>query len=292
MSSANKMITVIQTIREKANTGFTTDDIRNIRSITENMMRVPDALMGVLSIGRVCPQGVDTEHLMEACRRSNPLLLDELVTYPGIDASRLQEAILESLSMKQSIERLQLWYPQPIELPLFLQRTVGSRVYTQVVSEILDGPMHKRELSEETGKLLDKTMGWIGTRLKNDQAVFLLLRAAHYVLRGMSRGTELHHQLEHTFVDNVFHTAWEHYNTSRSEQALVNAVALTVSNRDLFPQALTLLALQQPDAHQLLAPIWSSGSKDITKFINSLKKDAGMAKTVVNRGHPDEEPTI
>lgn len=290
MSTANKLIATVQAIRDKAQTGFTPTDIGNVRAMTEKLLKVPDALMGVISIGKACPQGVDIEHLADACRRHNPLLLDELMTYPGVDPLRLQEAIVESLSIKQGVDRLHLWYPQSTALPTTLQHTVGSRIYSRVISEILDGPVHKRELSGDTGALLDKTVGWIGNKLQSDQAVFPLLRASHYVLRGMARAMELHHQLDNSFIEKVFNASWEHYNASKSESALVNAVALTVSNRDLFPQALEFLALHQPAAFQMLSPVWNEDSKDITKFINRIKKDASMDKTVVTRGAGSEEP--
>ena len=292
MSMANKLIATVQAIHEKAQTGFTASEIGNVRAMTEKLMGIPDALMGVISIGKVCPKGVDIEHLAAACRRHNPLLLDELMTYPGVDPLKLQEAIVESLSIKQGVDRLQLWYPQSTALPISLQQTVGSRIYSRVISEILDGPMHKRELSGDTGMLLDKAVGWVGTKLQSDQAVFPLLRASHYVLRGMARAMELHHQLDNSFIEKVFNASWEHCNVSKSESALVNAVALTLSNRDLFPQALQFLALHQPAAHKLLAPVWNDDPKDITKFINHLKKDAAMEKTVVTRGAGSEEPTF
>lgn len=284
MSTANKLISTVQTIREKAKTGFTESDIQNVRAMTEKLLNVPDALMGVISIGKVCPKGVDIEKLASACRHHNPLLLDELMSYPGVNPLQLQEAIVDSLNIKQSVERIQLWYPDAQPLPTSLQHAIGSRVYSRVISEILDGPAHKRELSGETGELLDKTIGWIGSKLQNDNAVFPLLRASHYILRGMDRTMELHHQLDASFVEKVFNASWEHYNASNSEAALVNAVALTVSNRDLFPQALSFLALHQPTAFKLLEPVWNEDAKDITKFINSIKKDAGMDKTVVARG--------
>lgn len=284
MSTAKKLIATVQAIHEKARLGFAPDDIANIRAMTEKLLRVPDALMGVISIGKVCPEGVDIKDLTDACRRHNPLLLDELMNYPGVNPLHLQEAIVESLSVKQGLDRLQLWYSEAAALPSPLQHAVGSRVYSRVISEILDGPVHKRELSGETGVLLDTTIGWIGNRLQNDQAVFPLLRAAHYVLRGMARTMDLHHQLDNSFVEKVFNASWEHYNVSLSESARVNAVALTVSNRDLFPQALQFLALHQPAAFNLLNPVWNDDSKDITKFINQIKKSADMDKTVVTRG--------
>ena len=292
MSIANKLIATVQAIREKAPRGFTAVELGNIQNMTEKLMQVPDALMGVISIGKVCPQGVDIAHLADACRRHNPLLLDELMAYPGVDPLRLQEAIVETLSIKQSVDRLQLWYPQSTALPISLQHAVGARIYSRVISEILDGPMHKRELSGDTGMLLNKAVGWVGTKLQSDHAVFPLLRASHYVLRGMARAMELHHQLDNSFVERVFNAAWEHYNVSKSESSLVNAVALTLSNRDLFPQALPFLALHQQEAHKLLAPVWNDESKDITKFINSLKKEAAMDKTVVTRGAGSEEPAF
>lgn len=284
MSTANKLISTVQAIHAKAKMGFTETDIQNVKGMTEKLLHLPEALMGVISIGKVCPQGVDIEKLAAACKQHNPLLLDELMTYPGVNPLQLQEAIVESLNIKQSVERIQLWYPDQQTLPASLQHAVGSRVYSRVISEILDGPAHKRELSGETGDLLDKTIGWIGTKLQNDNAVFPLLRASHYILRGMDRSMELHHQLDASFVEKVFNASWEHYNTSNSEAALVNAAALTVSNRDLFPQALSFLALHQPAAFKLLDPVWKDEAKDITKFINSIKKDAGMDKTVVARG--------
>ncbi len=289
MSTANKLIAAVQAVREKANHGFTAQDIASVRTMTEKLLGMPEALMGVISIGKACPQGVDIEHLSAACKRHNPLLLDELMEYPGVNALQLQEAIVESLSVKQGVDRVQLWYPTNNELPTPLQRALGTRIYNRVISEIVDGPVHKRELSGETGVLLDKAVGWIGTRFQSDQAVFPLLRASHYVLRGMARSMELHHQLDDSFVEKVFNGAWEHYNQSHSESALVNAVALTVSNRDLYPQALQFLALHQPAAFALLQPVWNNDAKDITKFINQIKKDAGMDKTVVARGAGGEE---
>lgn len=289
MSTANKLIAAVQAVREKANHGFTAQDIASVRTMTEKLLGMPEALMGVISIGKACPQGVDIEHLAAACKRHNPLLLDELMEYPGVNALQLQEAIVESLSVKQGVDRVQLWYPTNNELPTPLQRALGTRIYNKVISEIVDGPVHKRELSGETGVLLDKAVGWIGTRFQSDQAVFPLLRASHYVLRGMARSMELHHQLDDSFVEKVFNGAWEHYNQSHSESALVNAVALTVSNRDLYPQALQFLALHQPAAFALLQPVWNNDAKDITKFINQIKKDAGMDKTVVARGAGGEE---
>ena len=289
MSTANKLIAAVQAVREKANHGFTAQDIASVRTMTEKLLGMPEALMGVISIGKACPQGVDIEHLSAACKRHNPLLLDELMEYPGVNALQLQEAIVESLSVKQGVDRVQLWYPTNNELPTPLQRALGTRIYNKVISEIVDGPVHKRELSGETGVLLDKAVGWIGTRFQSDQAVFPLLRASHYVLRGMARSMELHHQLDDSFVEKVFNGAWEHYNQSHSESALVNAVALTVSNRDLYPQALQFLALHQPAAFALLQPVWNNDAKDITKFINQIKKDAGMDKTVVARGAGGEE---
>ena len=289
MSTANKLIAAVQAVREKANHGFTAQDIASVRTMTEKLLGMPEALMGVISIGKACPQGVDIEHLSAACKRHNPLLLDELMEYPGVNALQLQEAIVESLSVKQGVDRVQLWYPTNNELPTPLQRALGTRIYNRVISEIVDGPVHKRELSGETGVLLDKAVGWIGTRFQSDQAVFPLLRASHYVLRGMARSMELHHQLDDSFVEKVFIGAWEHYNQSNSESALVNAVALTVSNRDLYPQALQFLALHQPAAFALLQPVWNNDAKDITKFINQIKKDAGMDKTVVARGAGGEE---
>ena len=289
MSTANKLIAAVQAVREKANHGFTAQDIASVRTMTEKLLGMPEALMGVISIGKACPQGVDIEHLAAACKRHNPLLLDELMEYPGVNALQLQEAIVESLSVKQGVDRVQLWYPTNNELPTPLQRALGTRIYNRVISEIVDGPVHKRELSGETGVLLDKAVGWIGTRFQSDQAVFPLLRASHYVLRGMARSMELHHQLDDSFVEKVFNVAWEHYNQSHSESALVNAVALTVSNRDLYPQALQFLALHQPAAFALLQPVWNNDAKDITKFINQIKKDAGMDKTVVARGAGGEE---
>lgn len=292
MSTATKLISTVQAIREKAKMGFSQKDIENVSAMTQQLLRVPDALMGVISIGKVCPQGVDIGHLADACRRHNPLLLDELMSYPGVNRIELQEAIVDSLSIRQGVDRLQLWYPEADALPGVLQQTAASRIYSRVISEILDGPVHKRELSRETGELLDKTIGWIGNRLQSDQAVFPLLRASHYVLRGMARTMELHHQLEDSFVEKVFNASWEHYNASKSEAALVNAVALTVSNRDLFPQALSFLALHQPAAFKMLNPVWNEDSKDITKFINRIKKDAAMDKTVVTRGAGSEEPVF
>lgn len=292
MSTATKLISTVQAIREKAKTGFTPAELGSVQVMTEKLLGVPDALMGVISIGKACPQGVNIEHLADACRRHNPLLLDELMTYPGVDPLRLQEAIVESLSIKQGVDRLQLWYPQADALPVSLQQTVGSRIYSRVISEILDGPVHKRELSGDTGILLDKTVGWVGNKLQSDQAVFPLLRASHYVLRGMARAMELHHQLDNSFIEKVFNASWEHYNASKSESSLVNAVALTVSNRDLFPQALPFLAMHQPAAFKLLDPVWSDDSKDITKFINRIKKDASMDKTVVTRGAGAEDPAF
>ena len=289
MSTANKLIAAVQAVREKANHGFTAQDIASVRTMTEKLLGMPEALMGVISIGKACPQGVDIEHLSAACKRHNPLLLDELMEYPGVNALQLQDAIVESLSVKQGVDRVQLWYPTNNELPTPLQRALGTRIYNRVISEIVDGPVHKRELSGETGVLLDKAVGWIGTRFQSDQAVFPLLRASHYVLRGMARSMELHHQLDDSFVEKVFNGAWEHYNQSHSESALVNAVALTVSNRDLYPQALQFLALHQPAAFALLQPVWNNDAKDITKFINQIKKDAGMDKTVVARGAGGEE---
>lgn len=289
MSTANKLIAAVQAVREKANHGFTAQDIASVRTMTKKLLGMPEALMGVISIGKACPQGVDIEHLSAACKRHNPLLLDELMEYPGVNALQLQEAIVESLSVKQGVDRVQLWYPTNNELPTPLQRALGTRIYNRVISEIVDGPVHKRELSGETGVLLDKAVGWIGTRFQSDQAVFPLLRASHYVLRGMARSMELHHQLDDSFVEKVFNGAWEHYNQSHSESALVNAVALTVSNRDLYPQALQFLALHQPAAFALLQPVWNNDAKDITKFINQIKKDAGMDKTVVARGAGGEE---
>ncbi len=289
MSTANKLIATVQAVREKARTGFTPQEIANVRTMTEQLLGMPDALMGVISIGKACPQGVDIEQLAGACKRHNPLLLDELMDYPGVDALQLQEAIVESLNVKQSIDRVQLWYPTNEPLPTSLQRALGTRIYNRVISEIVDGPVHKRELSGETGALLDKAVGWVGSRMQSDEAVFPLLRASHYVLRGMARTMELHHQLDDSFVEKVFNGVWEHYNHSRSESALVNAVALTVSNRDLYPQALEFLALHQPAAFALLKPVWEEDAKDITKFINRIKKDAGMDKTVVARGAGGEE---
>lgn len=289
MSTANKLIATVQAVREKAQTGFAPQDITNIRAMTDKLLGMPEALMGVIAIGKTCPQGVDIEQLAASCKRHNPLLLDELMEYPGVNALQLQEAIVESLNVKQSLDRVQLWYPSNDPLPASLQRTLGSRIYNRVISEIVDGPVHKRELSAETGILLDKAVGWIGSRLQNDQAVFPLLRASHYVLRGMARTMELHHQLDDRFVEKVFNSAWEHYNQDRTEAALVNAVALTVSNRDLYPQALEFLVLHQPAAFALLEPVWNDDAKDITKFINRIKKDAGMEKTVIARGAGGEE---
>lgn len=289
MSTANKLIATVQTVREKAHKGFTPQDIANVRTMTDKLLGMPEALMGVISIGKVCPQGVDIEQLAAACKQHNPLLLDELMDYPGVNALHLQEAIVESLNVKQGVDRVQLWYPANDQLPAPLQRALGTRIYNRVISEIVDGPVHKRELSGETGVLLDKAVGWIGNRLQSDQAVFSLLRASHYVLRGMARSMELHHQLDDSFVEKVFNAAWEHYNLSRSESALVNAVALTVSNRDLYPQALDFLAMHQPAAFSLLQPVWNEDAKDITKFINRIKQDAGMDKTVIARGAGSEE---
>lgn len=289
MSTANKLIAIVQAIRDKAQTGFTYVEIQNIKKMTTQLLDIPDSLMGVISIGKACPQGVDLDHLEAACRRYNPLLLDELLTYPGVEPLRLKKTIVESLSVSQGVDRLQLWYPLSTALPVPLQDTISTRIYSKVVSEILDGPVHKRELSGDTGHLLENAVGWVGNKLQSDHAVFSVLRAAHYVLRGMARGMELHHQLDNSFVESVFNAAWEHCNTSNRESALVNAIALTVSNRDLFPQALPFLALHHPNAFKLLEPVWSHDSKDITKFINGIKKDAAMDKTVVTRGAGTEE---
>lgn len=289
MSTANKLIEIVQTIRNKAKSGFTPDELVHVKDTTNKLLLSKDALMAVISIGRVCPEGVNLEALSHACIRHNPLLLDELMTYPGVDAQALQENIIKNLSVAQGVARIGMWYPSQNAMPSSIQQRMAARIYSSVIGEVTDGPVHKRELSLETGALLDQAIGWVGTKITDDAAVFPLLRASHYILRGMARTMELHHQLDEHFVERVFNATWEHYKKEPTPSGLVNAIALTISNRDLFPEALSFLALHQPEAFKMVQPVWNEDGKEITKFLNGLKKDSKIENLVSARGASAQE---
>lgn len=284
MSTIHPLLKIVQDIRNQAPNGFKHDDITQIRKMTARLMDLPEALMAVISIGKAFPQGVNLDNLMQACEKHNPLLLDELMAFPGIDTTAMQERIIKNLSIPQSLARIAMWYPSEDPLPLELQTRVANLVASRVIYDITEGPSHKRELSLENGLSLGKAIDWIGTKIVEEQAVFPLLRATHYVLKGMGRTLELHHQLDDAFVEKVFNANWSHYTSAPSTKCLVNAVAFTLSNRDLFPDALSFLALHHPQAHAIVAPVWNHDSKDITKFLNAMKKDANMEKTILSRG--------
>ena len=282
---SQQLIALLQTVKTKIANGLSSDERTKIAKGIEQMAKVPDTLMGAIAVGRLCPDAVEPRVLVSACEQHNPLLLDELFNFPGVNTTGLQRAIVESSSLPQAMGRVLQWYPSGSDMPDVLQRVLAQKTYRKVVAEATGGPDHRQELSQETGQVLTAALDKIGTLLVDRDSVFMLLRASHYVLRGMARQIELHHQLPDDFPDHALQAAWRFHRLQPDSQVATNMAAFTLATKDLYPEALHGLTVSFPEASQLLQTVWNGDASAVREFLTEL---GGKGKTIVSRNFDNE----
>jgi len=291
MTKQNQIINVIKRIKEQAPNGFSENELVKIKHIVNKLLLHKDGLMAVISISKSCPEAVDINVLIKSCQIHNPMLLDELMDLSGIDKVTLQEKIVRSLQIGQAMGRVQIWYPDDI-WPSILQETLINKIYNKAISEMTDGQAHKRELMPDTGELVAAAIRKVGTSFTEPTCVFKLLRVGHYVLRGINRAQEMHHNLDDNFKEQVLSAAWSYAKSQESLPSLVNAAALTLSNKEVFPDALNYIKMNYPEFTDIVSKGWLLENKELTKYIGLLRKDASMKSTVITRGARVEEDSL
>ena len=252
------------------------------------MMGHPETLMGAIAIARLCPHNATPRALIQACQTHNPLLLDELFDFPGVNTLGLQHAVLESSSLPQAMGRFMQWYPDE-QPPVEIQHVLVNKIYRKVISEATGGPDHRQELSLESGQVLAHALDRVGTSFTDKDAVFLLLRGAHYVLRGMARQIELHHQLSDDFPEKALQAAWRFHRDHANAEVANNMAAFTLATKELYPDAIHGLTVSFPEASAMLLPVWDKEAKDVRVFLTEM---GGKGKTIVSRNYADVGMTL
>ena len=272
-------------VKAKVNDGLDTSQKNQLRELISKLIDKKSHMFAI-SLGKLVPDAFPQEQFITSCQKHQPLLLDELIGFPGIDEDGLRQKILSNLQLPALISRINLWWPQEI-LPEYAQSTLVKSVYKATVYESTEGPIHKRELSENTGNLFVQVLQDVGTRITEDSPILALFRAAHYVLQGMERNMELHHQLDDSFASTVFNKLWEVVETNPTEQNKLNALAFTLSHRDSYPDAVLAIASKLPNEAAVLKKLWDVDAKDITKELTTMKKENNVGQVITTRGAYD-----
>jgi hypothetical protein len=288
MTTQSKLIPWLQHLKRGVSRGSLPEtDIVKHRAVVERLIKSGQNLNFVVSAAKACPSCVNIRDLQRACAEYAPQLIDDLLVLPGVDRVAVEADIIDMQHPVDVLGRLQKWYPYQ-DIPSEHQQRWALRLYNACQTEMKSGTVYQRRLGSDSGEGLMSALAMLGREFDDPSAATAILRAAHRVLRGLSRAnTPLLHTLPDAFGDIACEAMWG-YALSRPAaevaQWRVNAQAFTLSNLSVLPNAHAWLSLYHPDEANRLTRMWQADAASIANFITMQKLQHGVQLDVVKSG--------
>ena len=237
-------------------------DIAKVRTLLNSLME-QKWWSATIALARLCPAALDVPTFVKACEMDEPLMLDEVLDFPGVDTSTVQLSMVKNLPFAQATVRLNRWYPDAIPQPLAEQWV--SRLYNTLMPALQDGPSHRRVLADEQGRMLLQALQWVPHRIQHTNALLPIYRVAHYVLRGLEREQPLEHAVDPAFAKEALESLWRA--VSVNKDMLPHALALTAAHGAQWPEMPVWMQMTYPQHYPTVQQVWGKSNKDVQEWL-------------------------